>query len=160
LPSWRKKVKGKVKPLLEKVGYARERWRAMGRGIRSTLETDPGTQGADKKRLGLGYYLEVAGHELEASLAWVQIAGSGKNRKATWKTSDFYVPPGFWAVGVGERFMEELVLYLKKEEEVFDFQANFLLKGKPPSLVLAALYAHPEVKLELVPPPERPDPSV
>ena len=48
-------------------------------------------------------------YKVQAALARVRIVESDKGTVAVWTAGDFYVPPGLWGMGIGERFLDLLV---------------------------------------------------
>jgi len=145
LPSWRggaedpetqNRLHDKVEPLAGRTGYARTQWEARHGG-----------EPAGKQ--GLGYFATVAGAEALIALVWIRWEPSEEEWIATWTMNEFFIPPGLWGMGIGERFRTKLVEYLKKDR-LKAIKVRYR-KGKPPPPALVALCADPAITLEEMP---------
>ncbi|MGH7616579.1 MAG: hypothetical protein ACREPM_05065, partial [Gemmatimonadaceae bacterium] len=59
-------------------------------------------------------------YKVQAALARVRLEKDGGALIAVWTAEDFYVPPGLWGMGIGERFLDLLVKQDNEELGVKD----------------------------------------
>jgi hypothetical protein len=50
---------------------------------------------------------------IQAGLAFIDLSG---RTTARWSVEDFFVPPSFWGAGLGAKFLEELLVELKRDQ--------------------------------------------
>jgi hypothetical protein len=117
-------------------GYARSRFEARSRDAEAKAEPAP-----EERIYELELAMPATETRLNAAVLRMTVAPHPREGDAKaiarWRPEDLYVPPGLWAIGVGERFVTTLGEALPTKERVVRIEVE---APKEPSISQDALY--------------------
>lgn len=131
----RSKSRCEIRPLTGKEpgNYARWRWDARRKNAAHRPPDRDSVSQEEENRKLLGFFLRPAGDDgPDLNVGVVEVFPKTKDGATIqWNDRDFYIAEGLWGLGIGEAFLDELLLMLRQTWH----EARVYIEGEPSAYV-------------------------